>query len=426
VKRFRQPRPSRWRFATEKRGSVAVQIALMAIVIMGFVSLATEVGYLLLVQREMQSAADSAAVSGATALTRGTPSNYQVEAQAVASASGFTNGSSGTSVTVSSPPADGSYVGVTGAVEVVISRPQTVSLMSLFGQSSINVGVRGVATVGTGTGCALQLISGASVGVSVSNGATLNLTQCGLGSNSTSSTALSMTGGAVVNAQTVTVVGGASLANGSTVNPSSALKTAQPSISDPYASVAIPTYSGCSNGTGKSYGHSGSGVQTLSPGVWCNGVSFTNDAQISLNPGVYIVNQGNFNVGGAVTMTGVGVTIVLTSSTGSNYATVTIGNGASVTLSAPTSGATTGLVFFGDRNASSSNTNNFSGGSTLDLNGVIYFPSQLVIFSNGTSNPSGCTELIAGLMQFTGGATFGNNCSAGVLPINGGASLLVE
>ena len=169
MRRFRQLRPSLRRFATERGGSVAIQIALMAIIIMGFVSLATEVGYILLVQREMQSAADSAAVSGATALTKGTPANYQVEAQAVASASGFTNGSSGTSVTVSSPPANGSYAGVTGAVEVVISRPQTVSLMSLFGQSSINVGVRGVATEGSGSGCALQLLSGASVGVSVSS-----------------------------------------------------------------------------------------------------------------------------------------------------------------------------------------------------------------------------------------------------------------
>jgi hypothetical protein len=397
----------------------------MAIIIMGFVSLATEVGYILLVQREMQSAADSAAVSGATALMRGTPSNYQVEAQAVASASGFTNGSSGASVTVSSPPENGSYAGVTGAVEVVISRPQTVSLMSLFGQSSINVGVRGVAVIGSGSGCALQLLSGASVGVSVSNGAVVNLTSCGLGANSTSSTALSMTGGAVVNAQTVTAVGGASITNGASINPSSALKTSQPAVTDPYAGVTVPTYSGCSNGNNKSYGYS-AGVQTLNPGVWCNGVSFGSSAQISLNPGVYIVDRGNFNVSGAVVMNGVGVTIVLTSSTGSNYATVTIGNGASVTLSAPTSGATAGLVFFGDRNAPASNSNSLQGGSTLALTGVMYFPSQLVIFSNGTSNPSGCTELIAGTMQFTGGATFSNNCSTGVLPLNGGASLLVE
>ena len=57
----------------------------------------------------------------------------------------------------------------------------------------------------------------------------------------------------------------------------------------------------------------------LNPGVWCNGVSFTNDAQIKLNPGVYYVNGGNFNVGGAVVMKGTGVTIVLTGTASDGY-----------------------------------------------------------------------------------------------------------
>ena len=83
---------------------------------------------------------------------------------------------------------------------------------------------------------------------------------------------------------------------------------------DPYAGVTMPTMpGGCSNGTNKSYGYSAS-LQTINPGVWCNGVSFGSSAQIKLNPGVYYVNGGNFNVGGAVVMNGTGVTIVLTGS----------------------------------------------------------------------------------------------------------------
>ena len=67
------------------------------------------------------------------------------------------------------------------------------------------------------------------------------------------------------------------------------------------------------------------------------GVSFTSSAQINLNPGVYYVNGGNFNVGGAVVMNGLaGVTIVLTGSATDGYspayANVTIGNGAQVNL----------------------------------------------------------------------------------------------
>ena len=73
-------------------------------------------------------------------------------------------------------------------------------------------------------------------------------------------------------------------------------------------------------------------------------------------------------------MNGTGVTIILTSSTSGNYATVTIDNGATVTLSAPTSGTTAGIVFFGDRRASATNSNNFGGGAAVNITGAVYFP----------------------------------------------------
>ena len=151
-------------------------------------------------------------------------------------------------------------------------------------------------------------------------------------------------------------------------------------------------------------------LQTLNPGTWCNGVSFTNDAQIKLNPGVYYVNKGNFSVGGAVQMTGTGVTIIFTGC-GSNYAYATIGNGATVTLTAPTTGTTAGIAFFGDPNAPASTTSNFGGGANMNITGAIYFPSETVQFNNGISNPTGCTQLIAGMIQFSGGAKFSNNCA---------------
>ena len=108
-----------------------------------------------------------------------------------------------------------------------------------------------------------------------------------------------------------------------------------------------------------------------------------------------------------------GVTIVLTGS-GGNYATVTIGNGANVNLSAPTTGTTAGIAFFGDnRDPWSSQTNQqqaFGGGATMNITGAIYFPSTQVNFNNGITNPSGCTQLIAGTINFQGGAYFRNNC----------------
>jgi hypothetical protein len=47
----------------------------------------------------------------------------------------------------------------------------------------------------------------------------------------------------------------------------------------------------------------------------------------------------------------------------------------------------------------------------MNITGAIYFPTEAVSFSNGVSNPSGCTQLIAGSMVFTGGASFNSNCA---------------
>jgi hypothetical protein len=398
-------------------------IGLALPVIVGMVALGTEIAFLLYKQRQMQLVADAAALGAATALQSGHPA-LATEARGISGFLGFVDGgAAGATVTVNNPPLTGPRVGSNGAVEVVISQPQTLSMVTLFRSGAFSVGARAVATAGAGSFCVLQLDSSNTIGFTMSNGAVANLTQCGLAVDSTNQAALSLSGAAQLNAESVSVAGMASINNGAAVNPSSGLKTSQPTVGDPYAGVALPSYSGCANGNNKSYGH---GTWTLSPGVYCNSISFTNDAIVTMNPGVYFLDRGNFNVGGAVQLNGAGVTIVLTSSTASNYATLTIGNGATVTLSAPTSGATAGIVFFGDRRAPKGNTSTSTGGTALNINGALYFPSQTVIFQNGSNNPSGCTQLIAGTIQLTGGSQFQNSCPTGVAAIGGSNSSLVE
>lgn len=391
-------------------------------VALGMLALGSEITFLLYKQRQMQSVADAAALDAATAVQTGHPAPA-VEALGTSGFLGFVNGdASGTTVTVNIPPLSGAHTGNNSAVEVIITQPQTLILASFFHSGLFGVTARAVAIAGSGADCVLQLYTGASPGVTISNGAIANFTQCGLAVDSTANAALSMSGGAVLNAPSVSVAGKASVGNGAVINPSSALKTSQPNVTDPYAGVAMPTFSGCSNGTSKQY----SGIQTVSPGVWCNGVSFANGAIITMNPGVYFVNGGTFNVGGGATMTGTGVTIVLTSSTGSNYATATIGNGAIVTLSAPTTGATAGMVFFGDRNAPESHVNTLGGGAVITVTGVLYFPSQTLNFQNGAASSSVCTQIVAGTLTLTGGAAFQNNCPAGVSAIGATKSVLAE
>jgi hypothetical protein len=117
-------------------------------------------------------------------------------------------------------------------------------------------------------------------------------------------------------------------------------------------------------------------------------------------------------------VTGTGVTIVFTSSTGSHYATVSINGGANMNLTAPTTGPTAGIVFFGDRNAPIGTVYSFEGGATQVLQGALYLPRGDVSFAGGANTTTGCTKMIGYTVKFTGNSNFAIDCSGfGTKPI---------
>ena len=77
-------------------------------VILGMIALGVQITFVLYKQRQMQSAADSAALGGTTALMRGYPANFRGRSLAVAASVGFVNGIDGVTVTVNQPPSLGS------------------------------------------------------------------------------------------------------------------------------------------------------------------------------------------------------------------------------------------------------------------------------------------------------------------------------
>ncbi len=422
-----------------KNGAVAIQIALLMPVLIGMAALAIDIGFVLFEQRHMQSAADGAAFSAAMAQMAGHPIPISTEAYAVAAADGFVNGANGVTVTVNtpavSPPASAADAANPSTIQVIIQQPQTLPLVgalcSLVPGSkcsgTFNVAAQAVA-IGSASctnncGCILQTDPNAPTGLSMSNGVTVNLTQCSVSVNAIGSAALSVIGGATLNAPAISIAGGVSVNNGAQINGQGSCSTncsqqTGKSVSNPYTSETMPPSSGPSFST-TTYGQGR--TFNLSPGVWSGNVSIANGATVTMQPGVYFVNGGNFSVGGGATLTGTGVTIVLTSANG----TVTIDNGATVNLTAPTSGATAGIAFFGNPLATESNINNFAGGSSTNITGVLYFPTQTVHFSNGSS--SSCTQLIAGMISVVGGTTLKNtSCPAGIRQIGGGSAMLIE
>ena len=113
-----------------RNGAVAIQVGLLAVVLIGFSALAVEIGFAYSKQRQMQTVADAAATGGAAALSDTVP-DPTGEARSIAGRLGFVSGVSGVVVTVNHPPLNGVHVGDTNSVEVIVQQPQTLSMANL-------------------------------------------------------------------------------------------------------------------------------------------------------------------------------------------------------------------------------------------------------------------------------------------------------
>ena len=241
--------------------------------------------------------------------------------------------------------------------------------------------------------------------------------------NASGSDALYLSGSSQLKAKSLSIVGNYTTTGTASVVATSKTTGASP-VSDPYANVATPSPSGTCAPV-NSWNHSQ--TATISPGTYCNGLSVSGAASVTMQPGVYIINQGTFNVSNGASLTGTGVTIVLTSSTGSNYATANISGDGQVALTAPTSGSTSGIVFLQDRNDSSGQTSTIANSAGASITGAMYFPTQTLDFTGAVANLSPCTQLIAYRISYGGSASFNNNCTGvGVSGIGASGTTLVE
>jgi len=409
-------------FAGDQSGSYVIMCAVLMPVFIGMSALGTEVGMWLYTRQTVQSAADSAAISAAIAYYYG--SDPTTAADAVAASYGFGNSDGLERVTVSTPPATGNYTTTAGAVEVDIQQPQSALFSALFGIVPFKIKGRAVALANIGgTGCTLSLDPTASGATTVKGSAQVTLNGCNMYDDSNSPTAaLSVNGSATVSAQAVDVVGGISGTSNITVPQQADMATNQSYWPDPYANTQFPSFSGCDQ-----HNFSAKTTVTLSPGVYCGGMTLNAGAAVTLNPGIYYLDRGSLQVNGGASLTGTGVTLVFTSSTGQNYATATINGGATVNLTAPTSGPTPGIVLFGDRNMPTGTGFKFNGGASQYFGGAIYIPQGAVDFAGGANTSTGCTQLIGDTLTFTGNSNLSINCSGSkIKPIGTSLAKLVE
>lgn len=397
------------------RGGVAIYVGLTLLVTIGLITLGTDATFLLLKHRQMQSAADGAALSGARALATGYPANYAMQARAVASAAGFTDGVDGVAVTVNSPPAVSKInADADGAVEVIVSQPQTRILLGLFRSGIFSVGAMAVAAnTSAYEYCFLALGTTGSPATFVANNAVVANPDCGVAVNSNGSPALTLGENAIINGP-VSVVGQWSLSNNAQLAGTPNVQNASPVV-NPYEDLTIGTVPACISTSGTV-----NGTKTLPAGHYCSGFNFKNSSTVTLSAGTYYVDT-SFVTGNGVTIKATaGVTIIIRG----NYA-ISLGNGNVINLTAPTSGTFAGIAFY---SPTATATQTFSNNVNVNVQGVFYFPEGTVNFNNNAATTtSRCTLIVAKYINISNNATLNNDCAGtGVLPIGGGASKLVE
>lgn len=390
-------------FHHDERGSYVTAAALLAPTLAGFMGLGVEYGVWVHRHQAIQSAADSAAMSAAVGYAVNS-SDVVAQANAVAANYGFSPNAANVSIVVNRPPQSGQYAGNSRAVEVVISQTLTRLFSAVWTSAPLAISARSTAMTPDADGCTLALNATASGAASAGGSTRVVLNGCSLFVNSSSDSALTVGGSASLFADAVGVVGGVSGNAG--ITTTQGISTGQGAIQDPYANVQLPSFSGCDQNN-----YSTHDTVTINPGVYCGGIKLTAGAVVTMNPGTYIINRGDLTVNGGAALTGTGVTLVFTSSTGNQWPTVTINGNAVVNITAPKTGSMAGFVVFADRRIPVGTNFKFTGGSTQYLGGAVYAPTTAINYAGGSTSGSTCTQLIGDTLVFTGNSNLAVDCS---------------
>ena len=391
-------------------GQALISTVLALTVLLGFGGLAIDMGVLRYEKRLQQTAADAAAVAGASNLTHGgvTPG-----AKSASAANGFTDGVNNVIVTINNPPASGPHSGNGNYVEALVVAVQPTYFMRIFGINSETITARAVATNvsgGANSGCLYTLgpPSSSIEGVNINGSAILNAPTCGIvdnGNYNTKGNAL------IVNASTFGVSGSANISGpGGTVTCTSGTSScptySAPASSDPLSYLTPPAVQSPSFGNVTT-----SGTQTLQPGTYSS-ITIGKNSTVTMNPGIYYVDgSGGLTFNGAGTVTGDGVTVYFT-----NGATINAtggGNKLDIQLSPPTSGPYAGVLFYQD--PSDTAAPSLGGDNNSFFKGILYFPSvQLTFFGNNVSYATGI--VVADAIALSGNPTVNLQGTAGLPP----------
>lgn len=405
-------------FRSDAGGAAAVIAAILFPVLIGGMGLSAETGYWYMKQRKLQHAADTSA-HAAGARKRAGDSKAQIDAAALNIARNTGLSASLGAVAVNTPPVSGAKAGSGDSVEVILTEVHPRLFSSVFSNEPVTIRTRAVASIVQGSkGCVLALSPTASGAVTVSGSTKVDLKNCDVASNSSAADSFLLSGSsAALSTGCVQTVGQAVITAQLTLTHCPAVRETAPVVRDPYASVPEPAaVGGCQNANVGSpilptvllpTDNHPSGVKSMR---FCKGLDLK--GKVTFSPGLYIIeggdltiNGGDLNATAGAEMAGSGVTFYFT-----NGGRLKLGGNVKLTLSAPTSGPFSGILFFGSRTSAGA-TQQIGGTSGSTLQGAVYMPGSEVQFTGNSASTGGCTQVIGRTVTFTGNSSLGSDCA---------------
>lgn len=435
----------------DQRGATFVYFAVSLPVIIGFGGLGIDVAMWQLEQRKTSDMADAAAVgAGGGVLRTGNFTAMSDNALIAARENGYVAGTGGT-ITVSNPPVTGplsaavfgdpdgdGIAGETNAIEVQVLRPVASYFSSMLSSDQRFVSARAVVVAINRPGGNCFIALDPTSGITLTGNPDVDLA-CGAVANGT----IDVQGSACLTAPEV----GYGTTDGSSTSCGDNT-TATPSfrISDPLKDLEAMDDEVCDANTPINVNNGG--IVNLAPddtGVYviCSAVTINPGGTLNLAAGVYVFEAGaTLDVKG--TMNGPdGVMLYFTDDTRSSVGNppLNIDAAASVNLVAmqpgdldnadscggsPCSGFTTvdgasvaattldetfsDIVIYQDRDTEAANGGevefyNFTGGSDMTFEGIIYLPGAIVKWSGGAASVA--NAVVSDGIEMTGNSVFG-------------------
>ncbi len=398
------------RFLRARDGSVGLIFSLLIVPLIAVAGAGYDFAAISVLKSQLQAAADAGALRAAGELRLAKGGHHDLTPVARPPAQ---NVLARSAQSLRDVHIEAALVESNSAVRVSVQGTYDPKVVRLLYKEPVRLAATAIARANGFPICALGLEPSASHAVYLEANAKVTAQYCAVHSNSTNPEGLSGGANSFLKAGMICSAGGK---YGGKSNFEPDPLTDCPVVPDPLAQRAPPPVGPCAHTDERIDG----GTITLTPGVYCGGLTIIGASSVTLSPGIYVMKDGPLLVDGGSSFKATGVGVYLT---GAN-AVFNFSANTSVSMTAPNSGPMAGMLFFEDPTAPGLREHKILSDNASVLLGTIYLPKgRLEVETNKpVGKQSAFTIIVAQRMELYGGSelVLNSDYASTSVPVPGG------